>query len=125
MLKLITLCAGVLVATGTSAQDLLLERGSYLLNSVMASDGCHTPGGRGGRAWGGCFWGGPRVGAGRKFLVRGPNTRPDGESGRGGGPPAEGRLLLRGGRRPKGCRAPPKMPYPFNKILPPPARHAI
>ena len=83
MLKLIALCAGVLVATGASAQDALLERGSYLVNAVMACDGCHTPRGPAGLDMSRRFSGGSQVWDEPEYLVRGSNITPDRETGIG------------------------------------------
>ena len=44
IIALAALCAGVAGA----AAETLVERGSYLVNAVMACDGCHTPRGPGG-----------------------------------------------------------------------------
>ena len=44
MLRAAVTFAAVLAAAASGANaQALLERGSYLVNAVMACDGCHTP----------------------------------------------------------------------------------
>ncbi len=117
MLKLIALCAGVLVATGASAQDALLERGSYLVNAVMACDGCHTPRGPAGLDMSRRFSGGAQVWDEPEYLVRGSNISQDRETGIGGWTANDVKRLLTDGMRPNGVPVAHQMPYPFYKIL--------
>ena len=85
MLKLLAACAGALIATNAVAQDAaLLERGSYLVNAVMACDGCHTPRGAAGLDMSRRFSGGSQVWDEPEYLVRGSNITPDRETGIGG-----------------------------------------
>jgi len=83
MLKVIAACAAALIATGAVAQDSLLERGSYLVNAVMACDGCHTPRGPSGFDMTRRFSGGSQVWDEPAYLVRGSNITPDRETGIG------------------------------------------
>ena len=117
MLKLIALCAGVLVATGASAQDALLERGGYLVNAVMACDGCHTPRGPAGLDMSRRFSGGAQVWDEPEYLVRGSNISQDRETGIGGWTANDVKRLLTDGMRPNGVPVVHQMPYPFYKIL--------
>jgi mono/diheme cytochrome c family protein len=119
MLKLIALCAAALVATGASAQDALLERGSYLVNAVMACDGCHTPRGPAGLDMNRRFSGGSQVWDEPEYLVRGSNITPDRETGIAGWTANDMKRLLTDGMRPSGVPVAHQMPYPFYKILTP------
>jgi mono/diheme cytochrome c family protein len=119
MLKLIALCAAALVATGASAQDALLERGSYLVNAVMACDGCHTPRGPAGLDMNRRFSGGSQVWDEPEYLVRGSNISQDRETGIGGWTANDVKRMLTDGMRPNGVPVAHQMPYPFYKILTP------
>jgi len=45
---LIACMAALIGAISSAAAQTLVERGDYLVNAVMACDGCHTPRGKGG-----------------------------------------------------------------------------
>ena len=102
------------------AQDAaLLERGSYLVNAVMACDGCHTPRGPAGFDMSRRFSGGSQVWDEPEYLVRGSNISPDRETGIGGWTADDIKRLLTDGMRPNGVPVAHQMPYPFYKILTP------
>jgi mono/diheme cytochrome c family protein len=114
------LCASALIATGAAAQDsALLERGGYLVNAVMACDGCHTPRGPAGLDMSKRFSGGAQVWDEPAYLVRGSNITPDKETGIGGWTVADMKRLLTEGKRPNGIPVAEQMPYPHYKILTP------
>ena len=120
MLKLFAAFAGALIATNAAAQDAaLLERGSYLVNAVMACDGCHTPRGPAGLDMSRRFSGGSQVWDEPEYLVRGSNITPDRETGIGGWTADDVKRLLTDGKRPNGVPVAHQMPYPFYKILTP------
>jgi len=119
MLKFIAACAAALIATGAVAQDSLLERGSYLVNAVMACDGCHTPRGPAGFDMTRRFSGGSQVWDEPAFLVRGSNITPDRETGIGGWSANDLKRLMTEGMRPNGVPVAHQMPYPFYKVLTP------
>jgi len=124
MLKLIAASAGVLCASAlleiAAAQDnALLERGGYLVNAVMACDGCHTPRGPAGLDMSKRFSGGWQVWDEPAYLVRGSNITPDRETGIGGWTIADMKRLLTDGKRPNGVQVAEQMPYPHYKILTP------
>lgn len=120
MLRLIAACVGALIATGAVAQDAaLLERGGYLVNAVMACDGCHTPRGPAGLDMTKRFSGGSQVWDEPEFLVRGSNISQDRETGIGGWSVNDVKRLLTDGMRPNGVPVAHQMPYPFYKILTP------
>ena len=54
----------------------LLERGGYLVNAVMACDGCHTPRGAGGFDMAGAFPAARRSGTSRHTSCAAPTSRP-------------------------------------------------
>ena len=120
MLKLLATWAGVLIASGAVAQDTaLLERGAYLVNAVMACDGCHTPRGPAGLDMNRRFSGGFQVWDEPAYLVRGSNISQDRETGIGGWTASDVKRLLTEGKRPNGVPVAHQMPYPFYKILTP------
>src|SRR5262245_60249852 len=119
MFRLIAACAGALVATAAVAQDALLERGSYLVNAVMACDGCHTPRGPAGLDMTKRFSGGFQVWDEPEYLVRGSNISQDRETGIGGWTVNDVKRLMTEGIRPNGAPVAPQMPYAFYKILTP------
>jgi mono/diheme cytochrome c family protein len=119
MMKWIGICAGALVATSAAAQETLLDRGAYLVNAVMACDGCHTPRGPAGFDMTRRFSGGSQVWDEPAYLVRGSNITPDRETGIGTWSAAEFKRLMVDGVRPNGVPVAHQMPYPFYKILTP------
>ena len=48
MLRFFTAVIAVVVCTIGGRAETVLEHGAYLVNAVMACDGCHTPRGPGG-----------------------------------------------------------------------------
>ena len=41
--SILALCSAIAFSIGTAAAETPLERGSYLVNSIMACGNCHTP----------------------------------------------------------------------------------
>jgi mono/diheme cytochrome c family protein len=119
MLKWIGVGAAALMATGAAAQETLLERGSYLVNAVMACDGCHTPRGPAGFDMSRRFSGGAQVWDEPAYLVRGSNISSDRETGIGGWSANDLKRMMVDGMRPNGVPVAPQMPYAFYKILTP------
>lgn len=108
------------IATGAVAQDAaLIERGSYLVNAVMACDGCHTPRGPAGLDMSKRFSGGAQVWDEPAYLVRGSNITPDRDTGLGGWTVSDMKRLLTDGVRPNGVAVAPQMPFAHYKILTP------
>lgn len=101
-----------------AAQDLM-ERGRYLVEAVMACDGCHTPRGPGGADMSRRFSGGPQVWDEPSFTVRGSNITPDPETGIGKWSAADLKKLLVDGVRPNAIPVAPQMPFAFYKVLTP------
>lgn len=108
---------------GPAAAETLLERGSYLVNAVMACDSCHTP-----RRPDGAyvmerrFSGGSQTWDEPAFLVKGANITPDRDTGIGGWSEDDVKRALSEGIRPPharlgGVNLAPQMPFNFYKIL--------
>ena len=107
------------VANSMSFAQTPIERGSYLVNAVMACDGCHTPLGPGGLNMQLRFSGGPQVWDEPAYIVRGSNISQDNETGLGSWSLGDIKKLLTDGVRPSGVPVAPQMPYVFYKILTP------
>src|SRR5690349_19332783 len=119
MLRIAMMCLGAAVWGISGARaETALERGSYLVNAVMACDGCHTP-----RSGGGAFdmtkrfSGGSQVWDEPHFLVKGSNISSDRTDGIGAWSDADFKHLMSEGVRPSGVKVAPQMPFAFYKIL--------
>jgi mono/diheme cytochrome c family protein len=121
IIALAALCAGVAGA----AAETLVERGSYLVNAVMACDGCHTPRGPRGFNMERRFSGGSIVWDTPAYTVHGSNITPDNDTGIGVWSENDIKRLLTEGVRPNGVPVAPQMPYGFYRILTPRDRDAI
>ena len=117
----IWLCVAALsAAIDGAAAETPVERGSYLVNAVMACDGCHTPRGAGGVfVMEKRFSGGSQTWDTPKYTVKGSNITPDGETGIGTWSETELRRALTDGVRPNGVALAPQMPFAFYRILTP------
>ena len=120
MIRLVAGCVGVILATvGPAAAETLLERGSYLVNAVMACDGCHTPRGPDGFIMDKRFSGGSQTWDTPAYTVQGSNITPDRETGIGAWSDGDVKRSLTDGVRPNGAPLAPQMPFVFYKILTP------
>jgi mono/diheme cytochrome c family protein len=117
MLRLAVAFAGSLIATGALGQESLLERGRYLVDAVMACDGCHTPRPGGNFDMSRRFSGGSQIWDEPAYLVRGSNISSDRETGIGSWSLDEIKRLLTQAVRPNGIPVVAQMPYPFYKVL--------
>ena len=116
------LVAGVvtlLTALGDAHAETLLERGNYLVNAVMACDGCHTPRGPSGFVMDRRFSGGSNTWDTPAYTVRGSNITPDRETGIGAWSDDDVKRSLTEGSRPSGAPLAPQMPFAFYKGLTP------
>jgi len=101
------------------------DRGQYLVNAVMACDGCHTPrGGDGNFVMEKRFSGGSQTWDEPAFLVKGANITQDPTTGIGTWSADELKSVMTEGVRPNhapynGVPLAPQMPFPFYKILTP------
>jgi mono/diheme cytochrome c family protein len=106
--------------TGIASAQTAVERGSYLVNSVLTCGNCHTP-----RGPGGVFdmskqlSGGPQTFDEATFKVRPANITPDPETGIGKWSDADIKRAMLTGVRPNGTQIAPIMPYGFYKIFAP------
>src|SRR5262249_33196051 len=91
----------------------------YLVNSVMACDGCHTP--RQGPAFvmERRFSGGSQTWDTPAYTVKGANITPDRDTGIGAWSADDFKRPLGEGVRPSGIPLAPQMPFAFYKILTP------
>jgi mono/diheme cytochrome c family protein len=107
---------GTMIAANAQSSQ---ERGSYLVNAVMACDGCHTP--RTGKSldMSRRFSGGSQVWEEKAYTVRGSNITPDVETGIGSWSAEDFKKALVDGHRPNGIPLAPQMPFPFYKIMTP------
>lgn len=101
-----------------------VERGGYLVNTVMTCHNCHTPKGPTGDVVekalaGGLSWDEP------PFKVSAPNITQDKETGLGSWTDAQIKTLLTTGKRPNGVQIAPLMPTGYYKILTPGDLNAI
>jgi mono/diheme cytochrome c family protein len=119
MLRVGIVAVAVLIAAAinASAQPSSLERGRYLVEAVMACDGCHTPRPGGMFNLQQRFSGGSQVWDEPAYTVRGSNITQDVETGIGSWNVDDIKKLLTEGIRPNGVLVAHQMPYPFYKIL--------
>jgi mono/diheme cytochrome c family protein len=118
MTRLGALCIAVLTITGTAIAfaDSPLDRGAYLVNTIMTCANCHSPKGppaatAGKDFSGGLSWDEP------PFKVTAPNITQDKETGIGTWSEAEIKKLLRTGLRPNGVPIASIMPTGFYDIV--------
>jgi mono/diheme cytochrome c family protein len=97
--------------------ETLVERGAYLVNSVMACHNCHTPRGPQGLDLSRALSGGSQVFDEPTFKVSGSNITPDKDTGIGNWTDAELKRFLVSGVRPNGTRVAPIMPTAFYTVL--------
>lgn len=97
--------------------ETLVERGAYLVNSVMVCHNCHTPRGPNGLDLSRALSGGPQTFDEPDYKVVGSNITPDKETGIGSWSDAELKKFLVTGIKPNGVKAAPIMPYEFYTVL--------
>jgi len=100
----------VAIALGTAAQaQTPLERGRYLMQSIVACGNCHTPQGPNGPLPGMELAGGLKI-EDKVFVAYGSNITPDKETGIGKWTDAQIITAIREGKRPDGSIIGPPMP---------------
>src|SRR5262245_60453934 len=120
MLKIgVVACIALAASTLAASAETPLERGDYLVNAVMACDGCHTPRGPAGFDMSKRFSGGSQVWDEPAYWVKGSNISSDPDTGIGKWSAGDVKKLLTDGVRPTGVPVAPQMPYAFYKILTP------
>ena len=118
MKKLVLTCLMATWFAGNSFAQTSVERGSYLVNSVLTCGNCHTPRGPGGiYDMSRQLSGGPQTWDEETFKVKGANITPDAETGIGRWSDADIKRVLLTGIRPNGTQLAPMMPYGFYKVL--------
>jgi mono/diheme cytochrome c family protein len=101
---------------GNAAGQSAVERGSYLVNTIMTCGNCHTPKGppaatAGKDFSGGLTWDEP------PFKVTAPNITPDKDTGIGNWTDAQIKTLLLTGKNPNGVQEAEVMPTAYYPIL--------
>jgi mono/diheme cytochrome c family protein len=107
--------AAALFSSAATA-DTLVERGDYLVNTIMTCQNCHTPKGPTGDIADKAFSGGLSFDE-PPFKVTAPNITQDAETGIGKWSDAEIKTLLRTGVRPNGVPVAAVMPTGFYHIM--------
>jgi mono/diheme cytochrome c family protein len=121
-LEMAALCTATV---GRAEGQTARERGDYLVNAVMACDGCHTPRPGGVFNMEKRFSGGSQLFDAPAFTVRGSNITPDLETGIGTWSADDVKRALIDGVRPNGTPLAPQMPFAFYKVLTPGDRDAV
>jgi mono/diheme cytochrome c family protein len=114
--------AAVAITGGANAQSAQtpVQRGDYLVNTILTCGNCHTPRGPGGVFdMGKQLSGGPQTWDEPTFKVKGANITPDPDTGIGKWSDAEIKRALQEGVRPNGTPIAPIMPFSFYKIFTP------
>jgi mono/diheme cytochrome c family protein len=110
--------AALLATPVIAPAQMPVERGSYLVNTVMTCHNCHTPMGPNGPQFDKALSGGLRFDE-PPFDVTAPNITPDPETGIGKWSEADIKKALQDGVRPNGIPLAEVMPTGFYKILTP------
>ncbi|MCP4328481.1 MAG: cytochrome c [Alphaproteobacteria bacterium] len=107
-----TVAVGVflLASPVKSHAEALLERGTYLMQGIVACGNCHTPQGPEGPVEGMELAGQFLIEMGDAFTAYAPNITPDPETGIGAWSDADIATAIREGRRPDGSIIGPPMP---------------
>ena len=124
MMRLATLSVAALMIGSSAYADTPLERGSYLVNTIMTCGNCHSPKGPPNVVAGKDFSGGLRFDV-PPFDVTAPNITPDKETGIGKWSAADLKKTLLTGVRPNGVPLAVVMPTGFYGILLPSDLDAI
>jgi mono/diheme cytochrome c family protein len=115
MLRLvaISVVTSVAMVSSASAQQLLVERGAYLVNGVGACSNCHTPRGPGGALdlqLDKRLSGGAQTFQAPQYTVKGSNLTPDPDTGLGRWSDAQIKVALTDGKSRDGHKLAPNMP---------------
>ena len=102
----------------TATAQSLVERGRYLMNSIVACGNCHSPRGADGKLVEGReLAGGVEIVEEGLFVARSSNLTPDPETGIGKWSDAEIARAIREGVRPDGRVLGPPMPFAFYRDI--------
>lgn len=113
-----TVAAGCWVGS-TAFAETPLERGKYLVDTVMTCHNCHTPRGPNGPLFDKALSGGTVPFESPAFKVYAANITPDTETGIGSWSAEDLKKFLITGVRPNGVPVAPPMPTAFYKVLTP------
>jgi mono/diheme cytochrome c family protein len=116
MIRLATLSIATLALVGGASADTSVERGAYLVNTIMTCANCHSPKGPPDAVAGKDFSGGLRFNV-PPFDVTAPNITPDKATGIGAWSDDDIKKLLRTGMRPSGVPVAAVMPTGFYDII--------
>jgi len=105
-------------AANQAAAQSAVERGSYLVNTIMTCANCHSPKGPPAAVAGKDYSGGLRFDE-PPFDVTAPNITPDKETGIGNWTDAQIKTMLLTGKNPHGIQEAEVMPTAFYPILTP------
>lgn len=114
MQKLVLAAAAVVALAAGSAgvrAETAMERGKYLVESIMGCGNCHTPQGPNGPVMDRALSGGPPIEEGKAFTAMPSNITPDPDTGIGKWTDAQIKTAVREGRRPDGTLIGPPMPF--------------
>ena len=124
MLRWTLVLAMTAAVTGQAAAQSTVERGSYLVNTIMTCANCHSPKGPPAAVAGKDYSGGLRFDE-PPFDVTAPNITPDKETGIGNWTDEQIKTLLLTGKNRHGIQAAEVMPTAFYPILTPQDLDAI
>jgi mono/diheme cytochrome c family protein len=116
MIRLATFTIATLTLVGAACADTPVERGAYLVNTIMTCANCHSPKGPPNVVAGKDFSGGLRFDE-PPFDVTAPNITQDKETGIGSWSDDDIKKLLRTGVRPNGVPIAVVMPTGFYDII--------
>jgi mono/diheme cytochrome c family protein len=115
--ELAALFVAVLMAPLAANAETSLERGKYLMNSIVACGNCHTPKDAGGKPIAGMELAGGFTIKAPPFDAVSPNITPDKETGIGNWTDQQIVDAIRMGKRPNGTIIGPPMAIPFYRDM--------
>jgi mono/diheme cytochrome c family protein len=112
--------AALLVTNAAGLAQTPVQRGDYLVNSILTCGNCHTPKGPGGApVTDKLHSGGVQERDEPTYKVKGANITPHKETGIGGWSDADIKRAMTEGVRPNGVPLAPIMPFAYYKIFTP------
>src|SRR4029079_17948319 len=124
MIRLMLGLVAAAVVTSSAMAQSAIERGGYLVNTIMTCANCHSPKGPPAATAGKDYSGGLRFNE-PPFDVTAPNITPDKETGIGNWTDDQIKTLLTTGKNILGVQAAEIMPTAFYPILTPGDLNAI
>jgi len=118
MIRLMLGLVAAAVVTSSAMAQSAIERGGYLVNTIMTCANCHSPKGPPQAVAGKDYSGGLRFDE-PPFDVTAPNITPDKETGIGNWTDAQIKTMLLTGKNPHGIQEAEVMPTAFYPILTP------